>query len=1305
MSGQSNGQTLRPSSSPQPVTPSSSTGSTPAAADNNGESGSSNYYVPPSSSRALLKTDGESLHDTSFEGAVDEDYGAHGSLTTRSHRARNLGSFLLQPSFSPISSPNQAKISTKEAGENIKGKRKVEQGDLNIPKRRTVHQRYQTKTTVGSSPLSTEVYNAAPARAEASDDGSRREEAVSVPLRNGLDPPTHLDTYMNPQSRHGTDQSESTRDSSSALGHDTDPAQIVNLALNLSESRRRTFSAGRSASINPLGNRLLPSLNQHNSGPSNGITTAAGGGSLRQYLEQQRRVSRNISPRSSKRRDRDTPSLLSPRKAHSHTQPIAIANFDLASADEVIFNASDATLVRAEKAKVVLELDYEYRRLLQYLPPIPQPCQSKSSSGRPTTTSRIEVVQERGRLYNPLQYIRNRKVRGRQRRMLDAEGDGWKDLDRVRKWVDIVAGQREAGIWTSDDRYPLPPFESMQTDPTSEQPSLEPITSSSIDHGASKPRRKLDWSITPWDLLADAYWLHRNGNIEDIIDPNRRRIVAGKDINQEIPARISQESSRSPTRRSKSIPRQYVTPEKSSLLTSNGRNDSRERGRHQQRLRETHSPNANDNTSRDRRHRWTRGLIRSRSLSSSNESLEGNPSGDYRDSGYFVDRDLSDSAPLEKQMRELLQKEAETKALDDAGMFEKRETSTAEETEGTSTNRSSRETPNDISANSSIARTKVVQDLQPFGSSSNQIRPSFSRDEKENEEARRSLDEPILKHPTDSIAHDSEPGKPINRPGIPKQPVPSRSKTSRQNHNEEVPPVDEENIKAHSKEATNLTRHRTSNSRDDMPYKERLANFGNGLLSPLSAEAFGKRSKRADGVSTRGIKDAEPDSKARGFFKGGRIAELVGNEVQKVGDRIWKRDGHNDLSQMSSTSLNSAFEVSDVETDMGGLDSSPEDHLSRTSTYNDEPRRLPQNSNTADRSKQHTNHLHSLRFPLSRDEQSSDLPRFFLGDDHITRQQIALRARGRSSRFDRLAPPKIDIEGTSPTSSPSPMTRTQTRDTDISYNESGRSSDSQTDARNGRLDKVFDTSGIAGAGGPQGFPLSVLDSPSRRSSERLNPRGERQWSISDRGVSAVHGTVTKRETARVRALLLSSGVKANEITRRAHEVRSVPSTILQDLQKTSNRPLPRVPRSQEHILAARMLINNIETSNQQLRDAAEQFSSGTVDKLHEQIRAMDEHVTYKLTASVRAAADDADAFSVELTTTHTLAVKQLHDSVDVLLRRRRRRFRWVRRGAYVLLEWTLLGIMWWVWMIVVLIRLIRCTIGGFIGGIRWLFWM
>ena len=211
--------------------------------------------------------------------------------------------------------------------------------------------------------------------------------------------------------------------------------------------------------------------------------------------------------------------------------------------------------------------------------------------------------------------------------------------------------------------------------------------------------------------------------------------------------------------------------------------------------------------------------------------------------------------------------------------------------------------------------------------------------------------------------------------------------------------------------------------------------------------------------------------------------------------------------------------------------------------------------------------------------------------------------------------------------------------------------------------------------------------------------------MSDRSVSAVRGNVTKRDVARVRALLLSSGVKANEIARRAHDISSTPSPILHDLRETSGAPLPRVPQSQEHTLAARIYASHIDENNKKLRNAAERFSNETVDQLHQQIKDVDEHITQRLTPLVRGSADEADVFSAQLTTTHTLEVKQLNDAVDAILRRRRRRLRWIRRLGYVMLEWTLLGIMWWVWLIVVIVRLIRGTLRGFVRGVRWVLWL
>src|SRR5690606_21941745 len=49
--------------------------------------------------------------------------------------------------------------------------------------------------------------------------------------------------------------------------------------------------------------------------------------------------------------------------------------------------------------------------------------------------------------------------------------------------------------------------------------------------------------------------------------------------------------------------------------------------------------------------------------------------------------------------------------------------------------------------------------------------------------------------------------------------------------------------------------------------------------------------QRSDSSSIKGYRyPGTQESKLRGIFKGGRIAEIVGNEVSRVGDFIWKKD-------------------------------------------------------------------------------------------------------------------------------------------------------------------------------------------------------------------------------------------------------------------------------------------------------------------------------------------------------------------------------------------------------------------------------
>jgi len=96
-------------------------------------------------------------------------------------------------------------------------------------------------------------------------------------------------------------------------------------------------------------------------------------------------------------------------------------------------------------------------------------------------------------------------------------------------------------------------------------------------------------------------------------------------------------------------------------------------------------------------------------------------------------------------------------------------------------------------------------------------------------------------------------------------------------------------------------------------------------------------------------------------------------------------------------------------------------------------------------------------------------------------------------------------------------------------------------------------------------------------------------------------------------------------------------------------------------------------------------------------------VADKLTHTVHNSSDEADAFGVRLTTEQTLRIKQVDDAVDEILRMRRRQFRLMRRAGFKLLEWLVLGIMWWVWFVVVCWNSVKKIILGIVRMLKWLF--
>ncbi|KAL9010175.1 MAG: hypothetical protein Q9180_009323, partial [Flavoplaca navasiana] len=274
-----------------------------------------------------------------------------------------------------------------------------------------------------------------------------------------------------------------------------------------------------------------------------------------------------------------SPSPRSARGADEANTSAPSRYLDADISNQAIQNPSGATLARAEKARIAFELSYEYRRLLQHVPKLPVPNQSGSTTSKATGGFKAMTWDDLGRVYNPLQYIRNRKVRGRERKHLDAEAEGWKDLDRVKLWIDAIASKHEASKSTTPSQIALPPQDVAEVDLQATQTGSNQDKSAFTDTRSIKSERQdSDWKFSPWDLLADAAWLSRCDNIRLIEDAKGSKLLPPKRQSKENTPRTSIENARGPLRRSLSLVRRGVEDERQSLELETPRKQVRSRG-------------------------------------------------------------------------------------------------------------------------------------------------------------------------------------------------------------------------------------------------------------------------------------------------------------------------------------------------------------------------------------------------------------------------------------------------------------------------------------------------------------------------------------------------------------------------------------------------------------------------------------------------------------------------------------------------------------------------------------------------------
>ncbi|PTB68246.1 hypothetical protein BBK36DRAFT_1115275 [Trichoderma citrinoviride] len=1043
---------------------------------------------------------------------------------------------------------------------------------------------------------------------------------------------------------------------------DLDSTQIVNMALSLSESRR--LAARRSASRTVAPPRLAP------------IPDASASNNIRQHLQQQRKFSRTESP--SVAQEASSGAVVPGSRSSGTFQP----SFESSHDPQFRWQFSPSTLARAHKAKVHLELWAQYRRLLDVLPPL-QPGLERPLSGSgpdsPTQTSGSQQLAiPLGRQYNPLQYIRNRKVRARERKVIDGKRQGFSDVEAVRLWVDSVYRQMSlAGTSLADERPSIPPYQ------YAEDSDLQSSPSEAV---ARSRRPRVDWYLEPCDVIADAYWLEQNGHKYLIEDRHWRKIFPpppASDLSRPLSREIDDTSSKiSPfTTRDNDIT-ETITEGKefglSKVRSELSHSSAKERAKQKlQNITGFHHRHGSTGHGHD--------LLRLKKDSGSDSSdsdSDSEPEKKRRAKPVRKGTISSNSNDLlQKQMMEMVAKEARERELEERALA-RNESADDGSVDALDARRISQPPSRFASRRTSMAEASdserkfaVLEKLKqasPTRQSLDVNRYSFSPGKGTSFPNSPEM-MPVRNGKSESIA-SVDPSPPWSRAASPTRNPFSKIKSIIRDKNDDFDDAEDD-------------REGRSSKRDKLARSGSAADLGRRQSSPvgkpLSGADSGKGSRNTGSTRLRG----EEGVGLRGMFKGPRIDNVFRGGVSKLGDMIRKKDGPGEAQDFETT------DESDSERIRG-----------RKSTPLTLSRKPSARAQEAQQQQQHQpkHFLDTMpqfhRMPSYRHANGGDTP-VAAADGS---------ANGRRAAADELKPPVIKIRSASSSASSPMVHRARPGESDVSDSEY-LMNNHVSDTVDRRINST----------------VSLSDRDNHHHG-RLPPG--QHWSIADRGLPA-QMKLSKREVARMRTLILSSGIKAMELRRRANEQHvpfseerlahkeahlmepgGIPWSDIARLtpehaQATLQLRRQQVAACDMYPFAARTLATAIQSWGQRWQSSADYFRDKTVQDLRTRVWEVRTQVADDLSEMARKAADEADETSRDLMLGQPLKIKHVIDTMDKMLRTRRRRFRWLRRGLWLTVEWLLVGFMWYVWFMVMILRVFLGVGKGVLRGVKWLLWL
>lgn len=1255
-----------------------------------------------SSSRSATQSHSRSIHEEEARDSPVTDTrrdsqrlssGIGQGFSSSKRQKRSSGGFLLNSS--PTSSRLARSILSRKS---LKGKEKSEDDPLIVPKTRNQVDGQGSSPSVRASLLSNDPR-------PSSSDQYRGDDS----LRSSH----NFDNTLGSPAQNGSLHSHRSSERGQHLpsfGYDTDPAQIVDMALRLTEGRKRQASAKRFVSSGTRSRRgisdatsLPPSVTSASKPYANGSVNAVS-----------KSKASGPDPLTPERPNRDGTART--QEASPLVQDGFSPEQDAEEVDQEM-QVSRATQNRVAKAKAYFELAYEHRRLLSHLPPIRSP-----SEPYPSDQAGYD-----SKCYNPLQYARNRKLRFRERHPINSEVEGWHDIDKVRAWVDAVVKSTPTTQHDPVQCIRLPPLTLLEEDAKEPSDSDENADPQGKRRNNKVRRPKSDWVTHPGDLIADAFWTEQglnkkkiyNRDNEPIYPPGTKFMFAG--WRNRTPLEVPEEL------------RMYASSPEESPIQNKKLIDS--------------PPELPAFESAHKEHTWARARLKfGKTLKKDKKAKRGKKGQDIFDTS----DESSDSGASRESSKDRRGRKRATKEkfnLSEGDPFARPVQTVDHESAARGSSEFDPESP--YQGRDSMDRAHLLRYLRRTST-------SIAEDNEESKRSKRRKFLDSIKLDADnagrsSFEYDSTaPGTPIAN-GFPSiainlSPPDSRSPSPERKNSNFLGVVKDKALSTMNSRDYRDTKnhidgtdfaqpisHSTSRTRNSYSHHRDISRTASPMTRGISPGDYRRKSSSVDGsvnllsaeprsatvskVNSRATDHSQRSHRVRGMFKGGRIAELVGHEVNRVGDFIWKRDPprHNVMDRGSVSGYETeSDDFSDYMMDKptkGPVKQASKSSLSQASARSISPSaretKLPSTSSTTALAPQyHVPGLPSFTSPFQKDRDAHDKKAGGLSPggtplreekgehDPVSSGAAASRAR-RSPRFDQLAPPRLDVRSATPDGRRSSygfgagLDMTRTLSASQTYNS----------AISGSAYRPRESTRVSSIAVPTPY-FNIQDDASQA-----------ELSLSRTRSSVVPKQVTIHDYSRLRGLLFSVGIKAMNITSYCEEVPNPQSSFLYSAFETTKARDPEIqknlpaPRKREHVIAARHLINHVNTQSNQFNDNLHRFSITTAVDLQREIQILEDNTESSLFPRLQKLSDEAGELAQKLTTTSRLAIRNVDDEVSKAARMKRRGpFRISGVLWYKLMEWGVVGLLWGIWAVATTIRVGLGIVRAVWAIIAWLLW-